>query len=330
MIEYFNVTYKKADIYHACLLATKDETTVEEDFNILKPDCEFIGATNVYGNLKTFKDKGMPVLRVDCSNKETIIDNACFAGLDLSLMTVHNKRELNKALDFYEFDNDKDNDTVIRLADSADIFPFTIIAFDGGDIYSLKAVCDITGKKDYYVKNVEEDPRFDGMSIVESYINYYQNNIDDLKNYFKSDAEKQGELRFRHSLDELLDDELIEAYEKYYSENYEGVIYYSIKGWERKSDRNDGLSCILNTRYSLKDAISEAYNQIALYESVEIYAAEDNNDSDSSYEDDELDPILFIGPSNEYPENNGIGDNIIAEYQDIITLIKEGYYNPKI
>ena len=330
MIEYFNVTYKKADIYNACLLATKDETTVEEDFKILMPDCEFIGATNVYGNLKTFKDKGMPVLRVDYSNKETIIDNACFAGLDLSLMTVHNKRELNKALDFYEFDDDKDNDKVIRLADSADIFPFTIIAFDGGDIYSLKAVCDITGKKDYYVKNVEEDSRFDGMSIVESYIKYYQNNIDDLKNYFKSDAEKQGELRFRHSLDELLDDDLIEAYEKYYSENYEGTISYSIKGWERKSDRDDGVSCILNTRYSLKDAISEAYNQIALYESVEIYAVEDNNDSDSSYEDDELDPILFIGPSDEYPENNGIGDNIIAEYQDIITLIKEGYYNPKI
>lgn len=322
MVEYFNVIYKKADIYHACLLATKDETTVEEDFNILKPDCEFIGATNVYGNLKTFKDKGMPVLRADYSNKETIIDNACFAGLDLSLMTVHNKRELNKALDFYEFDNDKDDDTVIRLADSADIFPFTIIAFYDGDIYSLKAVCDITGKKDYYVKNIEEDPRFDGMSIVESYIKYYQNNIDDLKNYFKSDVEKQGELRFRHSLDELLDDDLIEAYEKYYSENYGDVISYSIEAWESKSDRDDGVSYTIDTfLHNLKDAITRAYNQFSRHESVEIYAVKDN---------DKLDSILYIGPSDEYPENNGIGDNIIAEYQDIITLIKEGYYNPKI
>lgn len=323
MVEYFNVTYKKADIYNACLLATKDETTVEEDFNILMPDCEFIGATNVYGNLKTFKDKGMPVLRVDYSNKETIIDNACFAGLDLSLMTVHNKRELNKALDFYEFDNDKDNDTVIRLADSADIFPFTIIAFYDGDTYSLKAVCDITGKKDYYIKYTKEVPRFDGMSVAESCIKYYQNNIDDLKNYFKSDVEKQGELRFRHSLDELLDDDLIEAYEKYYSENYEGAISYLIKGWESKSDRDDGVSYIVDTFRSLKNAITRAYDQFSCNESVEVSAVEDNNEN-------ELDPILFIGPNDEYPENNGIGDNIIAEYQDIITLIKEGYYNPKI
>lgn len=336
----YMVTYtREGNENFSCVLVEETNAELaEKTFKVFKPDCEFISIREE-SNPETYIKRGMSVLNNELFNSivekmdKVILDDEVDDNSFVMITKVKNQRELgalklhcsvedaallqNPLPDFpffvsLEFDSMEYTVRTVETIDSIMMNdPNSGIAY----LYknSKNRVNDIQNLiygKDYYDLENEfnkfayADEDYSALDQLAYMIHYGET-----KGYLN----KHSHIRFVKE-DVLEDKILINAYKKFYPQN---EYSYCVRSWKDKYDRNNGKSITTAGYESLDKAFEDAFNTFKNNESVEVIAIDNDNNDEYS--------ILYLGPDDIADDDYGFGSMIVAEFQDIETMKREGY-----
>lgn len=338
----YMVTYtKKGNENFSCVLVEAiNEELAEKNFKVFKPDCEFIGIREE-SNPETYIKRGMSVLNNDLFNSivakmdKIILDDEVDSDSFVMIAKVKNQRELGAL----KLDCSVEDATILQepLPD----FPFFVTLDWDGLKYRIRAVETIDSinipisdiaflyknsknKVNDIQKLVFGDKYFDFEDKLNQLIDAFSdepkaqeqilNRLAYALHYgnLKGNLSKHSHIRFTKE-DVLEDKVLINVYKKFYPQN---EYSYCVRSWRDKYDRNNGKSTTTAGYNNLDKALEDAFDTFKDNESVEVIAIDSDHDEYS---------ILYLGPDDIASNDYGFGSVIVAEFQDIETMKREGY-----
>lgn len=341
----YMVTYTKEgnENFSCVLVEAINEELAEKNFKAFKPDCEFISIREE-GNPETYIKRGMSVLNDDLFNSivakmdHITLDDEVNSDSFVMIAKVKNQRELGAL----KLDSSVEDATLLQepLPD----FPFFVTLDWDCMQYTVRAVETI----DSIIKN---DPNSDVVYLYRSSKNRvndiqklifgdkyfdFQDKVIQLIDAFSDEPKAQEQIldrlvyalhygnskgnlskhsNIRFTKEDVLEDKiLIDAYKKYHPENEYSFI---VKSWRDKYDRNSGVSTTTAGYHNLDEAFEDAFDTFKDNESVEVIAIDNDNQNEYS--------ILYLGPDDIASDDYGFGSMIVAEFQDIETMKREGY-----
>lgn len=338
----YMVTYTKEgnENFSCVLVEAINEEVAEKNFKVFKPDCEFIGIREE-SNPETYIKRGMSVLndylfnsivaKMDHITLNDEVDSVSFA----MIAKVNNQRELGAL----KLDSSVEDATLLQepLPD----FPFFVTLDWDGLEYTVRAVETIDSINDpnsdvaylyrsskNRVKDIQKlvfgDKYFDFEDKLNQLIDAFSDEPKTQKQILnrlayelrygnsKGALNKHGHIRFTKE-DVLEDEVLINVYKKFYPQN---EYSYCVRSWRDKYDRNNGKSTTTAGYNNLDKALEDAFDIFKDNESVEVIAIDSDYDEYS---------ILYLGPDDVADDDYGFGSMIVAEFQDIETMKREGY-----
>lgn len=338
----YMVTYTKEgnENFSCVLVEAINEELAEKNFKVFKPDCEFIGIREE-SNPETYIKRGMSVLNNDLFNSivakmdHITLDDEVNSNSFVMIAKVKNQRELG-ALKIYSSVED-----ATLLQEPLPDFPFFVTLDWDGLEYTVSAVETIDNINDpnsdvaylyrsskNRVKDIQKlvfgDKYFDFQDKLIQLIDAFSdepkaqeqilNRLAYALHYgnLKGNLSKHSHIRFTKE-DVLEDKVIINVYKKFYPQN---EYSYCVRSWKDKYDRNNGKSTTTAGYESLDKALEDAFDTFKDNESVEVIAIDSDHDEYS---------ILYLGPDNIADDDYGFGSMIVAEFQDIETMKREGY-----
>ena len=340
----YMVTYTKEgnENFSCVLVEAINEELAEKNFKAFKPDCEFIGIREE-SNPETYIKRGMPVLNNDLFNSivakmdKITLDDEIYSDSFVMIAKVKNQRELGAL----KLDCHVEEATLLQepLPD----FPFFVTLDWDYTQYTVRAVETIdsiikndTNSDVGYLYRSSKNRVNDIQKLVfgDKYFDF-ENKLNQLIDAFsdepkaqeqilnrlayelhygnsKGDLNKHSHIRFTKE-DVLKDKVLINVYKKFYPQN---EYSYCVRSWRDKYDRNNGKSTTTAGYESLDKALEDAFDTFKDNESVEVIAIDSDHDEYS---------ILYLGPDDIADDDYGFGSVIVAEFQDIETMKREGY-----
>lgn len=338
----YMVTYTKEgnENFSCVLVEAINEEVAEKNFKVFKPDCEFIGIREE-SNPETYIKRGMSVLndylfnsivaKMDHITLNDEVDSVSFA----MIAKVNNQRELGAL----KLDSSVEDATLLQepLPD----FPFFVTLDWDGLEYTVRAVETIDSINDpnsdvAYLYRSSKNRVKDIQKLVfgDKYFDF-EDKLNQLIDAFSDEAKTQKqilnrlayELRYgnskgalnkhshiRFTKEDVLEDiVLINVYKKFYPQN---EYSYCVRSWRDKYDRNNGKSTTTAGYNNLDKALEDAFDIFKDNESVEVIAIDSDYDEYS---------ILYLGPDDVADDDYGFGSMIVAEFQDIETMKREGY-----
>lgn len=338
----YMVTYTKEgnENFSCVLVEAINEELAEKNFKVFKPDCEFIGIREE-SNPETYIKRGMSVLndylfnsivaKMDHITLDDEVDSVSF----VMIAKVNNQRELGAL----KLDSSVEDATLLQepLPD----FPFFVTLDWDGLEYTVRAVETIDSINDpnsdvaylyrsskNRVKDIQKlvfgDKYFDFEDKLNQLIDAFSDEPKTQKQIFnrlayelcygnsKGTLNKHSHIRFTKE-DVLEDKVLINVYKKFYPQN---EYSYCVRSWRDKYDRNNGKSTTTAGYNNLDKALEDAFDIFKDNESVEVIAIDSDYDEYS---------ILYLGPDDVADDDYGFGSMIVAEFQDIETMKREGY-----
>lgn len=338
----YMVTYTKEgnENFSCVLVEAINEEVAEKNFKVFKPDCEFIGIREE-SNPETYIKRGMSVLndylfnsivaKMDHITLNDEVDSVSFA----MIAKVNNQRELGAL----KLDSSVEDATLLQepLPD----FPFFVTLDWDGLEYTVRAVETIDSINDpnsdvaylyrsskNRVKDIQKlvfgDKYFDFEDKLNQLIDAFSDEPKTQKQILnrlayelrygnsKGALNKHSHIRFTKE-DVLEDIVLINVYKKFYPQN---EYSYCVRSWRDKYDRNNGKSTTTAGYNNLDKALEDAFDIFKDNESVEVIAIDSDYDEYS---------ILYLGPDDVADDDYGFGSMIVAEFQDIETMKREGY-----
>lgn len=338
----YMVTYTKEgnENFSCVLVEAINEELAEKNFKVFKPDCEFIGIREE-SNPETYIKRGMSVLndylfnsivaKMDHITLDDEVDSVSF----VMIAKVNNQRELGAL----KLDSSVEDATLLQepLPD----FPFFVTLDWDGLEYTVRAVETIDSINDpnsdvaylyrsskNRVKDIQKlvfgDKYFDFEDKLNQLIDAFSDEPKTQKQIlnrlayelrycnFKGALNKHSHIRFTKE-DVLEDKVLINVYKKFYPQN---EYSYCVRSWRDKYDRNNGKSTTTAGYNNLDKALEDAFDIFKDNESVEVIAIDSDYDEYS---------ILYLGPDDVADDDYGFGSMIVAEFQDIETMKREGY-----
>lgn len=338
----YMVTYTKEgnENFSCVLVEAINEEFAEKNFKVFKPDCEFIGIREE-SNPETYIKRGMSVLNNELFNSivakmdKIILDDEVDSDSFVMIAKVKNQRELGAL----KLDCSVEDATILQepLPD----FPFFVTLDYNGTEYTERAVETIDNinipisdiaflyknsknKVNDIQKLVFGDKYFDFKDKLNQLIDAFsdepkaQEQILNRLAYvlhhgnLKGNLSKHSHIRFTKE-DVLEDKVLINVYKKFYPQN---EYSYCVRSWRDKYDRNNGKSTTTAGYESLDKALEDAFDTFKDNESVEVIAIDSDHDEYS---------ILYLGPDDIADDDYGFGSMIVAVFQDIETMKREGY-----
>lgn len=338
----YMVTYTKEgnENFSCVLVEAINEELAEKNFKVFKLDCEFIGIREE-SNPETYIKRGMSVLNNDLFNSivakmdKIILDDEVDSDSFVMIAKVKNQRELGAL----KLDCSVEDATILQepLPD----FPFFVTLDWDGLEYRIRAVETIDSinipisdiaflyknsknKVNDIQKLVFGDKYFDFKDKLNQLIDAFSdepkaqeqilNRLAYALHYgnLKGNLSKHSHIRFTKE-DVLEDKVLINVYKKFYPQN---EYSYCVRSWRDKYDRNNGKSTTTAGYESLDKAFEDAFDTFKDNESVEVIAIDSDHDEYS---------ILYLGPDDIASNDYGFGSVIVAEFQDIETMKREGY-----
>lgn len=338
----YMVTYTKEgnENFSCVLVEAINEELAEKNFKVFKPDCEFIGIREE-SNPETYIKRGMSVLndylfnsivaKMDHITLDDEVDSVSF----VMIAKVNNQRELGAL----KLDSSVEDATLLQepLPD----FPFFVTLDWDGLEYTVRAVETIDSINDpnsdvAYLYRSSKNRVKDIKKLVfgDKYFDF-EDKLNQLIDAFSDEPKAQKqilnrlayELRYgnskgalnkhshiRFTKEDVLEDEvLINVYKKFYPQN---EYSYCVRSWRDKYDRNNGKSTTTAGYNNLDKALEDAFDIFKDNESVEVIAIDSDYDEYS---------ILYLGPDDVADDDYGFGSMIVAEFQDIETMKREGY-----
>jgi|GEM_PF-3318328 len=338
----YMVTYTKEGNknFNCVLVEAINEELAEKNFKVFKPDCEFIGIREE-SNPETYIKRGMSVLndylfnsivaKMDHITLDDEVDSVSF----VMIAKVNNQRELGAL----KLDSSVEDATLLQepLPD----FPFFVTLDWDGLEYTVRAVETIDSINDpnsdvAYLYRSSKNRVKDIQKLVfgDKYFDF-EDKLNQLIDAFSDEPKTQKqilnrlayELRYgnskgalnkhshiRFTKEDVLEDKvLINVYKKFYPQN---EYSYCVRSWRDKYDRNNGKSTTTAGYNNLDKALEDAFDIFKDNESVEVIAIDSDYDEYS---------ILYLGPDDVASNDYGFGGMIVAEFQDIETMKREGY-----
>lgn len=338
----YMVTYTEEgnENFSCVLVEAINEELAEKNFKVFKPDCEFIGIREE-SNPETYIKRGMSVLndylfnsivaKMDHITLDDEVDSVSF----VMIAKVNNQRELGAL----KLDSSVEDATLLQepLPD----FPFFVTLDWDGLEYTVRAVETIDSINDpnsdvAYLYRSSKNRVKDIQKLVfgDKYFDF-EDKLNQLIDAFSDEPKAQKqilnrlayELRYgnskgalnkhshiRFTKEDVLEDEvLINVYKKFYPQN---EYSYCVRSWRDKYDRNNGKSTTTAGYNNLDKALEDAFDIFKDNESVEVIAIDSDYDEYS---------ILYLGPDDVADDDYGFGSMIVAEFQDIETMKREGY-----
>lgn len=339
----YMVTYTKEgnENFSCVLVEAINEELAEKNFKVFKPDCEFIGIREE-SNPETYIKRGMSVLndylfnsivaKMDHITLDDEVDSVSF----VMIAKVNNQRELGAL----KLDSSVEDATLLQepLPD----FPFFVTLDWDGLEYTVRAVETIDSINDpnsdvaylyrsskNRVKDIQKlvfgDKYFDFEDKLNQLIDAFSDEPKTQKQILnrlayelcygnsKGTLNKHSHIRFTKE-DVLEDKVLINVYKKFYPQN---EYSYCVRSWRDKYDRNNGKSTTTAGYNNLDKALEDAFDIFKDNETVEVIAIDNDNYNEYS--------ILYLGPDDTATDSYGFGSMIVAEFQDIETMKREGY-----
>lgn len=338
----YMVTYTKEgnENFSCVLVEAINEEVAEKNFKVFKPDCEFIGIREE-SNPETYIKRGMSVLndylfnsivaKMDHITLNDEVDSVSF----VMIAKVNNQRELGAL----KLDSSVEDATLLQEA--LPDFPFFVTLDWDGLEYTVRAVETIDSINDpnsdvAYLYRSSKNRVKDIQKLVfgDKYFDF-EDKLNQLIDAFSDEPKTQKqilnrlayELRYgnskgalnkhshiRFTKENVLEDiVLINVYKKFYPQN---EYSYCVRSWRDKYDRNSGVSTTKAGYHDLDEAFDDAFDTFKNNESVEVIAIDSDYDEYS---------ILYLGPDDIASDDYGFGSMIVAEFQDIETMKREGY-----
>lgn len=338
----YMVTYTKEgnENFSCVLVEAINEELAEKNFKAFKPDCEFISIREE-SNPETYIKRGMSVLNNELFNSivakmdHITLDDEVNSDSFVMIAKVKNQRELGAL----KLDCSVEDATILQ--EPLPNFPFFVtLDWDGseyrirtvetidsinspisdvGYLYKssknrVKDIQNLVYGKDYY--DFEDEIN----NLIEKLPNGSEKQIEILNRLAyeicygetKGSLDKHSHIRFSEN-DVLKDTTLINVYKKFYPQN---EYSYCVRSWRDKYDRNSGMSTTKAGYHDLDEAFDDAFDTFKNNESVEVIAIDSDYDEYS---------ILYLGPNDVADDDYGFGSMIVAEFQDIETMKREGY-----
>lgn len=338
----YMVTYTKEgnENFSCVLVEAINEELAEKNFKVFKPDCEFIGIREE-SNPETYIKRGMSVLNNELFNSivakmdHITLDDEVDSVSFVMIAKVNNQRELGAL----KLDSSVEDATLLQepLPD----FPFFVTLDWDGLEYTVRAVETIDSINDpnsdvAYIYRSSKNRVKDIQKLVfgDKYFDF-EDKLNQLIDAFSDEPKTQKqilnrlayELRYgnskgalnkhshiRFTKEDVLEDEvLINVYKKFYPQN---EYSYCVRSWRDKYDRNNGKSTTTAGYNNLDKALEDAFDIFKDNESVEVIAIDSDYDEYS---------ILYLGLDDVVDDDYGFGSMIVAEFQDIETMKREGY-----
>lgn len=338
----YMVTYTKEgnENFSCVLVEAINEELAEKNFKVFKPDCEFIGIREE-SNPETYIKRGMSVLNNELFNSivakmdHITLDDEVDGVSFVMIAKVNNQRELCAL----KLDSSVEDATLLQepLPD----FPFFVTLDWDGLEYTVRAVETIDSINDTnsdvaYLYRSSKNRVKDIQKLVfgDKYFDF-EDKLNQLIDAFSDEPKTQKqilnrlayELRYgnskgalnkhshiRFTKEDVLEDKvLINVYKKFYPQN---EYSYCVRSWRDKYDRNNGKSTTTAGYNNLDKALEDAFDTFKDNESVEVIAIDSDYDEYS---------ILYLGPDDVADDDYGFGSMIVAEFQDIETMKREGY-----
>lgn len=338
----YMVTYTKEgnENFSCVLVEAINEELAEKNFKVFKPDCEFIGIREE-SNPETYIKRGMSVLNDYLFNSivakmdHITLDDEVNSDSFVMIAKVKNQRELGAL----KLDSSVEDATLLQepLPD----FPFFVTLDWDGLEYTVRAVETIDSINDpnsdvAYLYRSSKNRVKDIQKLVfgDKYFDF-EDKLNQLIDAFSDEPKTQKqilnrlayELRYgnskgalnkhshiRFTKEDVLEDKvLINVYKKFYPQN---KYSYCVRSWRDKYDRNNGKSTTTAGYNNLDKALEDAFDIFKDNESVEVIAIDSDYDEYS---------ILYLGPDDVASNDYGFGGMIVAEFQDIETMKREGY-----
>lgn len=338
----YMVTYTKEGNknFNCVLVEAINEELAEKNFKVFKPDCEFIGIREE-SNPETYIKRGMSVLNDYLFN--SIVAKMVHITLDdevdgvsfVMIAKVNNQRELGAL----KLDSSVEDATLLQepLPD----FPFFVTLDWDGLGYTVRAVETIDSINDTnsdvaYLYRSSKNRVKDIQKLVfgDKYFDF-EDKLNQLIDAFSDEPKAQEQIinrlayelhygnvkgvlnkhsHIRFTKEDVLEDKvLIDAYKKYYPQN---DYSFCVQSWKDKYERNSGESTTTASYDNLDKALEDAFDIFKDNESVEVIAIDSDYDEYS---------ILYLGPDDVASNDYGFGGMIVAEFQDIETMKREGY-----
>lgn len=338
----YMVTYTKEgnENFSCVLVEAINEELAEKNFKVFKHDCEFIGIREE-SNPETYIKRGMSVLNNELFNsivakmdKITLVDEVDSDSF-VMIAKVKNQRELGAL----KIDCSVEDATILQepLPD----FPFFVTLDWDGLEYKVRVVEAIDNINNpisdvgyFYGSSKNKVKDIQKLVFGDKYFNF-EDELNQLIDAFsdepkaqeqilnrlayelhygnsKGDLNKHSHIRFTKE-DVLKDKVLINVYKKFYPQN---EYSYCVRSWRDKYDRNSGMSTTKAGYHDLDEAFDDAFDTFKNNESVEVIAIDSDYDEYS---------ILYLGPDDVASNDYGFGGMIVAEFQDIETMKREGY-----
>lgn len=338
----YMVTYTKEgnENFSCVLVEAINKEFAEKNFKVFKPDCEFIGIREE-SNPETYIKRGMSVLNNELFNSivakmdKIILVDEVDSDSFVMIAKVKNQRELGALKldcsvedatilqeplpDFpffvtLDYDGLEYTERAVETIDNINI-PISDIAFlyknsknKVNDIQKLvfgDKYFDFKDKLNQLIDAFSDEPKAQEQILNRlAYELHYGNS--------KGDLNKHSHIRFTKE-DVLKDKVLINVYKKFYPQN---EYSYCVRSWRDKYDRNNGKSTTTAGYESLDKALEDAFDTFKDNETVEVIAIDSDHDEYS---------ILYLGPDDIADDDYGFGSVIVAEFQDIETMKREGY-----
>lgn len=338
----YMITYTIEDNenFSCVLVEAINEELAEKTFKVFKPDCEFVSIREE-SNPETYITKGMSVLNSDLFNSivakmdHITLGDEVVGNSFVMIAKVKNQKELGAL----KLDCNVTDATILQepLPD----FPFFVTLDWDGSKYTVRAIETIDSINDpnsdvaYLYRssknrvgdieqliwgnkcyNFEEkifqiiNTFSDDESVQSQVLNRLTYNIRYGKT--KGDLSKHSNVRF--DVDGVLNDHtLLNAYKRYFPAT---EYTFMVKRWENKNDRDNGCSETYNFP-DLLTAINTGLEFIKENESVEVVAVSNYFNEEST--------ILYIGPDDINQDDYGLGSMIVAEFQCIESMKRNGY-----
>ena len=343
----YMVTYTKEgnENFSCVLVEAINEELAEKNFKVFKPDCEFISIREE-SNPETYIKRGMSVLNNDLFNSivakmdEITLDDEVDSDSFVMIAKVKNQRELGAL----KLDCSVEDATLLQepLPD----FPFFVTLDWDCMQYTVRAVETIDSINDPnsdvgYLYKSSKNRVNDIQKLVfgDRYFDF-EDKLIQLIDAFSDEPKAQEQIinrlayelhygnvkgvlskhsRIRFTKEDVLEDKvLINAYKKFYPQN---EYSYCVKTWEDKYARNNGESTTIEGYDDLNKALEDAIDALKYddKESAEVVAI---NSEREGYDECS---ILYLGPDDVASDDYGFGSMIVAEFQDIETMKREGY-----
>lgn len=339
----YMVTYTKEgnENFSCVLVEAINEKLAEKFFKVFKSDCEFISIREE-SNPETYIKKGMSVLNDDlihsivAKTDKVILDDKANSDSFVMIAKVKNQRE------FCALKLDCSVENATLLQEPLPDFPFFVTLDWDGSEYSIRAVETIDSINDpnsdvaYLYRSSKNKVNDIQKLIFGDRCFDFQDNLIQLIDAFSDEPKVQEQIinrlayelhygnvkgvlskhsHIRFTKEDVLEDKvLIDAYKKYYPQN---DYSFCIQSWKDKYERNSGESTTTASYDNLDKALEDAFDTFKDNETVEVIAIDNDNYNEYS--------ILYLGPDDIASDDYGFGSMIVAEFQDIETMKREGY-----